>query len=1521
MKNRLTTDEVFNSHVRIMAYLSSKNSLFSDSDRLDILKLANHSASYPYEVQFKIAELFVKYSTELSPPNWQYADMPKKVELEWLKACFLNNENWKLDHENPFHIQILMDLLSESYIIPQLRISHFLESKSYVLQKQGLLFLKKGLKNGHYNSNWAKKCVQNLMRSENDSLILGALDIVQDNPFIFDDFPEKVFWILSKKSETVQIALIQRLRLHANNELFQRILEGESWSLEVKRATIKNLKYASNSAIIKPLITLLNSKDERLGPEIIETLLALNRGGFKLDKKQQNIVLEAYAKNDYFSSSKIAELITLIDEKKLYEFTQDKNVRLKRILNLLVSLNNKNAHTVLCKLYPNLKNNAERSTVLDTFLTLSTFESEDIVLAHFDELPGQSMRVLYYLGKDKTVQFLVKKLNLDNPTFEKINVSDWEEQALTFLLENDPKPIDLLNKIALWNPPYFKSISATLHPQIDGAFFDSLAPILAASSATSDLNRLMKQLITFQDKRGLSILNKLVLHSNEIVRDKAFKTIKELLGKLYENKSIEPRTLLMEDKADAVLKAQTVLLIDLLKQERNNFENQTIILQYLAKSADPHQVLQSVTAFLNLSNVHLEKIGLEIIGNTKLIELSAVLLPYLKLDGDIFRMRQAIIASEKIGKFALTQSIVELLQHRNMNIKKAAVAYLIVHGDYLAVSPLFSILKYNDNSGLRAAVKSALENILSDHYLSYALNTLEYAKTKREAELILKAIESTNYALINEIGRVHPNRGFKIEMPVDLDPEKKPGLKLNSTAITSCENALQELIFDASEKNKKGLRVKVLSLDENEFILLTDQLRSSSENHPKLAPILLDILRENGGVIDSQNLYLAASSDNNSVKNWAFPSFLQTENDFEKVQQLKLNENFAAKTMQYFIATDSSKTVNWALEIYGTRLVSQVFNSFKTWEFGQFNQLNSEFLSKHAVQATKWLATNPPIKTIALPYLFSVCKTEDKISFIDQLSDADILSIQASIQSFYDNLETKGRHDFIVTLSSKRNLFPFLNTTFVNDIIEGHLYITDAFLTENQKEELQTIYSKLLSGSRKELVEDQQKLQRLFNLLKECETLVGETVEKLIETDLFWEEDFSFVMETIKIKSIDYRWRLLSKYIKNGSIEFIQLLHKHTPIHSELLPLINDANPAAKLGILNWLVQIPEETLYFPQLFDTLTASRQNIELTPIVLRLMYKMCAYNQKFVPGTFDFIKTTLSHSDLQLQSAILNSLIAGSSKDILAIEGAKEFLLSKFELTELHTLAITCIIQSINWLNTSDKAFLFQHYKRQQHFDSEIISITITSIETLTAEQQIPVLIELSEIGPFNIEASRAIIHYFGADYQVLELLNEADKSNIIEFTKTQILSQNIGDEHELKAIIKSMGAYGVPDYDQLLERLLNEHKSSKIRSLALRELKKNVPKSSYLEICKSLLTHKDIGLLKQAISTLAHSKKAEITSALIPLLFHKNSRISKLAINGFNVLGELAIPYLKKEIAKVRPDKRNKIEALLSRLEH
>lgn len=1520
MNNGLTPNEIFNHHVRITSYLEAKNTVLSDTERLEILKIANRSASYPYEVQFKIAQLFVKYNTQLTLPNWQYETMAKKVELEWLKACFLHDSNWKIDPTNPFHILILTDLLSSSIIVPQTRITLFLESNIYLLQKHAILFIKRGLEKGHYNFKWAKSRIKSLFNSENDSLILGALEVINHFPFIFDDFPEKEFWIISKKSETIQIAFIDQLKHHPNHELMQRILEGESWSLEIKKVVINNLKHANNAAIIPTLFNLFKRSDERLGSTIVKTLISLNKRGFKLDKKQLNILLETYAKSNYYRGSEIAELIAEIDQEKLNLFTQNQNTSLKRKLNLLVSLNNKKGHEALCKLYPTLKKGSEKTLVLDAFLALSHFDSEDSILSHFDELPGQSMRFLYYLGNNKTADFLKEKLNINAPTFEKINVYDWEEQAVTFLLELSTKPADILNEIARWNPPYFNQITAALHPQVDGSFFEQVAPKLASNSSPSDLKRLMKKLISFEDKRGLSILSKLVLHDNEEVRNRAVKSIGKLLGNLYDNKKISPRTLLKYSIDEAVLKAKTFLLINLLKQEQHNFENQTIILQYLANAADKDLIEQNMEIFLAPNNVHLEKIGIEIIGNTKSNNLSKKLLPFLTLDSDIFRMRQAIIASKKIGSHALTESIVKLLQHRNMNIKKAVVDYLSLHWNYSAIQPLFNILKYNDNSGLRAAVKAALKNMLFDGYLSYALNVLEYCKINREKELMLNAIDSEDYKLINEIGRIHANRGFNIEMNEAQNSIKESGLKLNSEAITSCQNAMQELIANDSDKNKKRLRKSIQLLNKHEFVLITDELRLNIEHHPELAFSLLDILRQRGGIIDPKNLYIAASANDNDIRNWAFPAFLQTENNFDKVQQLKMNKNLAKLTTEYFISTNSKKVINWAINEHDDNLAQHIFNSFKHWEFQEVEQLNTALLSNNTRHVLSWLSHNPLIKSITLPTLFNLCKTQDKVSLIEKLSEEDILSIQHKIIAFYNNLDEREKLDFRLTFKDEKRLFPYFNSAFINDIIEGHLYISYTSLNQLQIEELTSTYLSYIAQSRNHILENQDKIASLFNLLKDNETIFTKTVDKLIETDLFWEDDLDFVSAAIRIKPISFRWQLLAKHIKNGKVELIQLFYKHSPIHKELLHVIYEVNLAGKLSILTWLDKLPEQTLYFPQLFEAMVAMRQDAEITPIVLRLMYKMCNYDQKFVPDTLEYLQTTLLNSDTLLQINILNDLLVNESEKILAIQSAKEFLLSKFEQTEQHTIAISCIIQSINWLNPIDVDFLLQHFKRQQEFDSAIISTTIDALETLTPEQQTPILIELSKIKAFKNETYFAIMLHFGADYQALELLEEADKRNIITYIKSQVLAQNIADEQALRAIIKSMGAYGVPNYDQLLETLLNEHKSSKIRSLALRGLKKTVAKSRYLEICQSLLTHKDIGLLKQAISTLAHSKKAEITPTLVPLLFHKNSRINKLALNGFTILNELALPFLKKEVSKARPDKRKTIEELITRLE-
>lgn len=103
-------------------------------------------------------------------------------------------------------------------------------------------------------------------------------------------------------------------------------------------------------------------------------------------------------------------------------------------------------------------------------------------------------------------------------------------------------------------------------------------------------------------------------------------------------------------------------------------------------------------------------------------------------------MRQAILALAEIGDKSASHELVAALEHRNMNIKKAAAAALARAGSCEAVGRLLWWLGHHDNPGLRDSLISALRSILGASLPTTLLAAIATAKTSRRRGLLLDAI-------------------------------------------------------------------------------------------------------------------------------------------------------------------------------------------------------------------------------------------------------------------------------------------------------------------------------------------------------------------------------------------------------------------------------------------------------------------------------------------------------------------------------------------------------------------------------------------------------------------------------------------------------------------------------------------------------------------------------------------------------------------------------------------------------------
>jgi HEAT repeat protein len=107
---------------------------------------------------------------------------------------------------------------------------------------------------------------------------------------------------------------------------------------------------------------------------------------------------------------------------------------------------------------------------------------------------------------------------------------------------------------------------------------------------------------------------------------------------------------------------------------------------------------------------------------------------------DIQTARQAVEALGRSRDPGATPSLIEALEHQNMNIKLSAAEALATSGDTRAIEPLLGWLERHDHERFRTLILRALDAILKDSRLTVLMTRLSEATSERKIRLLRAAI-------------------------------------------------------------------------------------------------------------------------------------------------------------------------------------------------------------------------------------------------------------------------------------------------------------------------------------------------------------------------------------------------------------------------------------------------------------------------------------------------------------------------------------------------------------------------------------------------------------------------------------------------------------------------------------------------------------------------------------------------------------------------------------------------------------
>ncbi|AGC43488.1 hypothetical protein MYSTI_02161 [Myxococcus stipitatus DSM 14675] len=529
------------------------------------------------------------------------------------------------------------------------------------------------------------------------------------------------------RSERLVLASLRVLARRGDAGALRRVLEDPRHSNPVRREALALMAPFAGPSELSLALHLCREDPLFFGPTGAEVLQTLYRRGVRCEPDDVPGVCELFVSSPTVSPALIAEVLSPRQREYVdsLETLSVSSPEFSRHLSLLREMDGPEALGLLRSLLVRPEAQSVRPELIEALGHQGREVVEEDLLGCFDAEPWACLAALRHVGGERTAEFLRTHPGLPS--------AEWRAEALALsaVLEETSAPVPEGGGMG-------QEVLASLQPVYDDAAFAEVSRLALQTQHPLRLQAI-GQLGRESRRRTLRPLGQLLLDADEQVRAAAQQAIVQVGRGLHASGRMRPiPTRESADGAGARLVTEC-LLEQLQQRDLSDAQLERVLSQLVGRT---HPLLaRRLRRFLRHGSVQVQKLTLECLAQSGDARTVAWLVPFARAE-DIYRLRQALSG---LGEFKVEWAVpvlAEGLAHPNMNIKKTAAEALVKAGPGWPppIGVMLDWVRRHDNPGLRESLVRALRATCARGYVATLLDALPRASKPREQTLLCEAL-------------------------------------------------------------------------------------------------------------------------------------------------------------------------------------------------------------------------------------------------------------------------------------------------------------------------------------------------------------------------------------------------------------------------------------------------------------------------------------------------------------------------------------------------------------------------------------------------------------------------------------------------------------------------------------------------------------------------------------------------------------------------------------------------------------